>query len=967
MEDHSTEKKTPFRVLRTIGWILAGLFALYLVAGFWLIPRLVRPRIEEELSTRLGREVRIQEIRMNPLALTVTATGLTVQGKDGQPFAGFEELFVDAGISSLVKWAAAVDEIRLKGPFAVLELLPDQRTNVDDILERLGQPDPEPEPEAGLPRAVITRMAVEEGRFTFVNAVGSEPVEEIFHPVAFTLENLTTLQEQDGNYRFTGIGPMGGSYELEGNVSVNPVRIRGTFATSGTVLPDAWRHVQKLTSFQLVKGSVDTSGTYEISIVDGEFNAAVDEGQFSLTGLEATEKGKDKVLFSLPSLSVEGLRADLKRREVVVGAVRSAGAQIDAWLSPEGVFMPAALLQSDLEALAKPEEAEAASDAQTEDAPWLATVESIKINDWAVTVEDRTLPKPARLTLDGIQAAIQDLSTQEGAKTPFQVDLRVDGTGTLSADGTATLTPLTADVNLTTEGITVASFQPYVDTALKAEVAKGSIGSGGRLRYLGDTGQPQIAFEGAFHLKDLEIRDRVRSEDLLQLQQLEAEGIALDLAPNRLYAKEVRIGQPRARVTIDTGGQINLVAVVSTEPEEGGSEEKNLLQRLAAFLVLQVQGPMPISVDRVRLEGFSGDFVDESISPAYTTRLDITDATVTGLSSDPASRADFTIEGALDPSGVLRSTGQMNPLDARQYTQVDFSLKDFALPPVSPYSGKFVGRKIAQGKLHLDLRYKVDDNAIDGRNTIVVDQLALGETVNSPDAVNLPLDLGVALLKDAEGRITLNVPVQGNVSDPQFDMGQVILNALTGAVTSAGEDPFSTIADVGGFTGEELSVVGFDFGSAEPTETSQKKLSALAEYLNAKSALVLKIEGAADRKMDGAGLVRATPEATPEAAPEPESQEEQSRWKFWRRWTEPEKKEPEKKEEPEAGTEPPEEAPVADDRALERLARTRAERVKTYLMENGNVPEERLEIQPARIHDDPSGKEGRVELSLSTR
>ncbi len=58
---------------------------------------------------------------------------------------------------------------------------------------------------------------------------------------------------------------------------------------------------------------------------------------------------------------------------------------------------------------------------------------------------------------------------------------------------------------------------------------------------------------------------------------------------------------------------------------------------------------------------------------------------------------------------------------------------------------------------------------------------------------------------------------------------------------------------------------------------------------------------------------------------------------------------------------------MADDRALESLAQARAERVKAFLMENGNVPEERLEIQPPRIDDDPAGDEGRVMLSLTTR
>jgi hypothetical protein len=83
---------------------------------------------------------------------------------------------------------------------------------------------------------------------------------------------------------------------------------------------------------------------------------------------------------------------------------------------------------------------------------------------------------------------------------------------------------------------------------------------------------------------------------------------------------------------------VNVVnAFTPVEKEEAAKGKDNLLKRLVDFLLVQFKGPMPMSVDRVELKTFTGDFVDASISPSYETHVEITDATATGLSSDPSA------------------------------------------------------------------------------------------------------------------------------------------------------------------------------------------------------------------------------------------------------------------------------------------------------------------------------------------
>ena len=172
-----------------------------MIIGFWIVPPLLKPKLEEQLSGLLGRKVTIAAIKLNPLALSATVFNLTVHEIDGQPFAGFEALYTNAQVSSIFKWAFIVSEIRIQGPFGVLKLLPGNKLNIDDVLTKLSAPSPDPEEEHGLPRAIIENFQVIDGKAVVENLSGKEPIREELAPFSFVIDNLSTLVGRQGEYR----------------------------------------------------------------------------------------------------------------------------------------------------------------------------------------------------------------------------------------------------------------------------------------------------------------------------------------------------------------------------------------------------------------------------------------------------------------------------------------------------------------------------------------------------------------------------------------------------------------------------------------------------------------------------------------------------------------------------------------------------------------------------------------------
>ena len=180
------------------------------------------------------------------------------------------------------------------------------------------------------------------------------------------------------------------------------------------------------------------------------------------------------------------------------------------------------------------------------------------------------------------------------------------------------------------------------------------------------------------------------------------------------------------------------------------------------------------------------------------------------------------------------------------------------LTPASPYSGKFAGYRIAKGKLNLDLAYDLVGRKLESKNVITLDRFTFGDKVDSPDATHLPVRLAIALLKDRNGQILLDVPVEGSLDDPKFRVGKVVIHTLLNILTKAATSPFSLLGALVGGGGEELSYQDFAPGSAVLSPDNEKKLDSLVKALYERPGLQLEIAGSIDPDADRDGLRRTS-------------------------------------------------------------------------------------------------------------
>ena len=216
----------------------------------------------------------------------------------------------------------------------------------------------------------------------------------------------------------------------------------------------------------------------------------------------------------------------------------------------------------------------------------------------------------------------------------------------------------------------------------------------------------------------------------------------------------------------------------------------------------------------------------------------------------------------------------------------------------------------------MNLKYKVSGDDFSGENEIVVEQLTLGERVDSPEATKLPVSLAVALLKDSNGNIELDVPVKGDLNDPHFDFGKVVTDAMSQIITNVVSSPFAALGSLVGVDGEELSYIEFEFGSANLSPIQIEKLDKLADALNERSELQLEITGRADKEYDRSALTENGNEAV-------------------------------------------------DEERLLLLAQERSRQIKTHLVRIGKISAERISLTREQIIESSEGGYVRINLILA--
>ena len=332
-----------------------------------------------------------------------------------------------------------------------------------------------------------------------------------------------------------------------------------------------------------------------------------------------------------------------------------------------------------------------------------------------------------------------------------------------------------------------------------------------------------LKFKGDARVADLRTTDQFVDEDFVKWRDLAVSGIEFQQEPARLGIDRIVARQPYARVIINQDASLNVSHVLkSTETEGAPPDAETDEAPTPDQSQVTSDASLPVSIRTVQIIDGSAHFADYNIQPSFATGIMELNGKVTGLSSKPETRAQVSLAGKVDRYAPVDIAGEVNLLSAAKYTALAMNFRNMELTTFNPYSGKFAGYNISKGKLATELKYHVEDRKLLAEHHIVVDNLEFGAKTESKDAAPIPLKLAVALLKDRNGVIDVNLPVTGTLDDPKFRLGPIIWKAILGLLTKIVTAPFAALGALFG-GGEELAFVDFPPGSATIAADGNRK------------------------------------------------------------------------------------------------------------------------------------------------
>ncbi len=875
----SAQKSRLRRSLRRAAIALGVVLGLVLFTFFGL-PPIIRAQAVKHLSAALHREVAIARIRLNPFTLSVTVEGLQIKDRDGSPFTGWKRLFVDFDGFSIFGSEWHFEEISLDGFSQRVAIAKDGSFNFADLIP------PAAEPAAATPTATtkpprplrISQLNVSAAALEFTDASRARPFATVVGPLNFTLKNFVTAGDPKAPYAFSAATEAGETLAWKGTVSIDPVRSTGEFNVGQLSLKKYAPYYAELIHADLLDGVLDVSGRYVLDLTEGARQLAISESAIKLSRFQLAARGATTPLIDLPSFAIEGLNADGLKPSATIARIALVGGRISVVRETNGSINLLNLLAASApRPAATTSTPSAASTAATPATP--PALPDVKLGEFslsglAIDIEDRIPSTPAKNGLSRLDVSVKNVSLSEAA-APIQVKLSAltfQG-GVIDVAGSAVREPLAADLAVKITALPLASATPYIEPMLNLRIAGGTLSVDGNAR-LNST---VAAFKGDVTMDKFATVDGAKGEDFVTFNQFAILGIDATSSPLAAHIGEILLDTPAAHLVINADKTTNLASILRRETAPasapapdvapGTTQTRAAVPSAAAATTTPSAAPTaatpaeagPVwSLAKFTLKNGSVTMADHSIKPAARLSLDHFTGTISGLSSADLQRADVDIRGRINNTGTVAFTGKLDAKAATlapgALTELFIDVKHVDLSPISPYVGTYAGYELARSGLTVDVKARLTQRSITSSNVVTLNQFTFGPATNSPEATGLPVRLGVALLKDIDGNIVIDLPIQGSLDDPEFKIGGVVLRVIVNLLMKAATSPFSLIGAAFGGGGDELAYQDFSAGAVLPLEAELKKTDTLRKALKGRPALNLDITGSYDATADLAAV-----------------------------------------------------------------------------------------------------------------
>ena len=713
----------------------------------------------------------------------------------------------------------------------------------------------------------LADFEIQEGTLLFQDKYNKDQFQSNLFPLNLRVENLIAGERVSGNYSLNLKTESSEIVDSRGSFITMPLSAEGSLKISSLLLNKYSPYYESFVNFDLAGGNSDLNVNFKISQENDNIYAFIENHEFSIQSLSMIDRQSKEEVVNIPELKIKDSKFDSKNKKIKAGIITARKGKIfikrqkDYSINLVNSMQPQKGVGKNLgkdlrKDLAKPQPlpSPATKDSNSSDlnssSAWNVSLNHFDVDKFNLKFNDFTNQEPVNIELSKISIKTDNLEFSTNKKGSINIDMEWNKDGYISIKGDLIPSTLTSKLDLKLEKIDIKSLQPYFTESIKILVTDGYINTTGKLGVdFNDIENPNIKFDGNTSVTNFISLDKKNTRDFFKCNSLDISKVNVSLFPIKVNVKDIALTDFYSRIIINETGDMNIASIFKSDkkPDEKAKPEEQNIQNVENSATPQV------FVENITLQGGNIKFSDFLSKPNFTASMKQIAGSVTQLSSKEDARARMHLQGLHGESSPLEIVGAINPLAQNKFIDIDISFKDIALAKFTPYSSKYLGYKIQKGKLLLDLEYQINGAKLQSENRVKFDNLTLGDPVESEHATSLPVGLAISLLKNPKGQIDLDLPVTGELDDPEFSIGAIVLKMIGNLIIKVVTSPFSILGSMFG-GGEDLEFVEFEYGSKTLNDAGYKKIDQLALILEQKPSVKLEIMGFYDKLRDSESL-----------------------------------------------------------------------------------------------------------------
>ena len=823
--------------LKIVLFWLFSLFIFYTLSGFVILPWWTKTYLPSLIKESFQLPLSLEKVTFNPFTFELHVKNIALQDHNESNVSTIEHLYVNYEPSFLFKKEFYVKTILLDRPFANFHIDQNGTFNLLTLFPSSSNEQNATQTSSSLVMPlIIEHVELQKGGIHFKDERVKEPFALDIQPINYVINNLSFYKEGLSIHALKIALQNEEKISLASSISLEPLKFHGELHVDRLPLKDFWRYLLPTLPATLEQGALSLRLPFSMDLSKEVPLLTIDKAEAHLEEIRFLDQ-TNKVI-ELPSLKLDGIDFDLQKASIHIQNALIHEAFVDVQLHEH--YMP------NVARLFSPPATKAATSQQkgTQEKAWTFVLDTLRLTNSALILTDHNV-KGVPIHLSGLNATLTSLSSDMNRSIVYELNTSVDKDASLTLKGSFVPSTTKLALELKAKALSLAKVQPYLHPFTTLVLKEGLLFSNATIN--ASFGKnPLIKINADAELSKLVLLDRFKNT-LFQWEKLRMDSIAYASSPSSLHVKKISLLKPYVNLDIKKDQTTNFSDIFKTQAAQK-SPPKTKPSSVAK------ETPLELLIGDIALQNGSAHFKDASLPIPFATYITSLNGKFSTLNTQSAKPSVLKLEGKVNKYGYAKIDGSLLPFDFKNQATLKLIFKNLDMKSFTPYSGKFVGYAIKGGKLSMDLSYKIRKGLMEGDNKINLDSLTLGEKIESDEAINVPLGLAIAILKDSHGQIDINLPVSGDMNSPEFRYGSIMWRAIGNLLGSVITSPFKLLGSVLGIETENLTSIDFAAGEFALIGSEEEKMEHYQLILEKRDELKLLITPSFNETIDTQAL-----------------------------------------------------------------------------------------------------------------